>query len=84
MRLPAPSLNQSVPLLVEASKLVRQTSGLAPSRSQVMVEPSHEKVSVAGSVLLRRPMPLRVWPPSVVKEPPTTIFPSACTARAYT
>jgi hypothetical protein len=34
-----PSIVQTVPL-VEASKVVHQTSGLEPPRSQVIVEPS--------------------------------------------
>src|SRR5512139_2547812 len=41
MRVPAPRLTQSVPL-VQASKLVRQTSGLLPPRSQVRVDPSQD------------------------------------------
>ncbi len=54
MRAPAPRLAHSVPL-VEKSKVVPQTSGLAPPRSQVMVEPSKLRLWVAGSVLFSRP-----------------------------
>src|SRR5713226_6641799 len=68
----------------EYSKVVRQTSGLAPPRIQVRVEPSKVKLWVAGPVLLRRPRLLRLCPPSVLKLPPTRIFPSACTAREDT
>ena len=53
MRAPSPRFTQSAPL-VQASKVVRQTSGLAPSRSQVITEPSKESVCVAGSVLTSR------------------------------
>ena len=68
----------------EYSKLVRQTSGLVPPRIQVRVEPSKVRLWVAGPVLSSRPMLLRLCPPSVVKLPPTRIFPSACTARERT
>ena len=75
MRDPAPRLTQSTPL-VEASKVVRQTSGLAPPRSQVMLEPSEVRLCVAGSVLISRPMFVRATPPSIAKLPPARIAPS--------
>src|SRR5260221_1378869 len=82
-RSPAPRAVQSFPL-VEASKVARQTSGVAPPRSQVMVEPSEARLCVAASVLLSRPIMFRVCPARFVKVPPTKIFPSACNAREYT
>jgi hypothetical protein len=55
MRAPAPKFVQVRPS-VERSNVVRQTSGLVPPRSQVMVEPSKLRLWVAGSVLFKRPM----------------------------
>src|SRR5438128_2121069 len=72
-RVPAPIGKKSV-AFVEASKLVRHTSGPAPARNQVIVEPSKERVSVAGSVLFRRPMCGRAWPASAEKYPPARIL----------
>src|SRR5713226_5089125 len=83
MRMPAPRFDHELPS-GEYSKVVRQTSGLVPPRIQVRVEPSKARLWVAGPVLLSRPMLLRLCPPSVVKPPPTRIFPSACTAREVT
>src|SRR6266568_113095 len=68
----------------EYSKVVRQTSGLVPPRVQVRVEPSNDRLWLAGPLLLSRPRLLRLCPPSVLKLPPTRIFPSACSAREYT
>src|SRR2546427_923000 len=83
MRLPPPRFVHEAPS-GEYSKVVRQTSGLAPPRSQVRVEPSKVRLWVAGPVLLSRPMLVRLCPPSAVNSPPTRIFPSACTARDKT
>src|ERR1035437_3845994 len=55
IRVPAPTPNQLVPS-VEISKLVRDSSGLAPPRSHVIVEQSKLRDWVAASVLLSRPM----------------------------
>src|SRR5512137_264236 len=82
MRVPAPRLSQSVPL-AETSSVVRQTSGLVPPRSQVRVEPSQERLCAAGAVLRSRARLVRGCPASVVKVPPTRIFPSACTASEW-
>src|SRR5712664_4079869 len=83
MRMPPPRLVHALPS-GEYSKVVRQTSGLVPPRIQVRVEPSKVRLWVAGPLLLRRPMLLRLCPPKVLKLPPTRIFPSACTARQST
>src|SRR2546428_11457427 len=83
MRIPGPRFVQELPS-GEYSKVVRQTSGLAPTRIQVRVAPSKVRLWVAGPVLLRRPIRLRLCPSRVVKLPPTRIFPSACTAREST
>src|SRR5512137_2319677 len=80
LRVPAPRLSQSVPL-AETSRVVRQTSGLVPPRSQVSVASLQDRLWVAGSVLFSRPMSLRDCPASIPNQPPTRIFPSACTAR---
>src|SRR2546427_129482 len=80
MRVAAPKVSQPAPL-VDTSKLVRQTSGPVPPRSQVMLTPSKARFWVAGPVLLSRPMLVRLCPPSVLNAPPTRIFPSACTAK---
>src|SRR6266852_1787963 len=83
MRMPPPRLVHEAPS-GEYSKVVRQTSGLAPPRIQVRVEPSKVRLWVAGPLLLRRPRLVRLCPPSVVNAPPTRIFPSACKARDST
>src|SRR4051812_9480320 len=57
MRSPAPRLNQAP--LVAASKVVRQTSGLAPPRSQVILVPSKTRLAFAGIELFNRPMFVR-------------------------
>ena len=61
-REPVPKLVQLL-ALVEDSKVARQISGLAPPRSQVIVEPSQLRLWLAGLVLLSRPMLFRAWPP---------------------
>src|SRR5437879_444881 len=80
---PAPALTQSAPS-AEKSKLVRETSGLVPPLSQVMVEPSWFRLSVGASVLLNRPSADRRSPPSIPNQPPARIFPSGCTASSST
>ena len=66
---------------------------LAPAQlpRAVGTQPGHETLSrwIDASESVRRPMRLRAVvpvppPPSVVKVPPTRIFPSGCTARAWT
>src|ERR1035441_8022571 len=54
MREPSPNAAQAKPL-VENSKGARQTSVPTPARSQVTLELSKERLSVAGSVAGRRP-----------------------------
>ena len=54
MCVPSPSATQFVPL-VEASNVVRQTSGLLPPRCQLMAEPSKARFCVTGSVGVNRP-----------------------------
>src|SRR5271157_3733558 len=83
VRVPLPREVQLAPS-VETSKVVRQTSGLAPPRSQVIVEPKTLRLLVTGSVLLRRPRLPQGWPQRLAKWPPTRIFPSDWIARAST
>src|SRR5438874_3112586 len=55
VRIPPPRLAQSTPL-VDASNVVRQTSGLVPARSQLTLPPSNKRLWLAGSVLFNRPI----------------------------
>src|SRR5438477_1263741 len=82
---PAPALTQSSPS-AEKSKLARETSGLVPPLSQVIVEPSllKARLSVGVSVLLNRPIADRRCPPRIPNQPPARIFPSGCTASSNT
>src|SRR2546429_9148311 len=83
MRSPEPTLLQSRPL-VEVSKPARQTSGPGPPRSQVIVEPSNERDSIEGSVLLSCPTLEQTWLPKEVNMPPTKIAPLGSTVTEYT
>ena len=78
---PPPSVVKSPPTRIFPSACTARARTLpfAPGLKLVSSEPS----------ALSRPMWLRVVvpvppPPSVVKSPPTRIFPSACTATAQT
>src|SRR5437763_1499421 len=68
MRVPEPALVQVRPS-VEISKVVRQTSGLVPPRSQVIAAPSKVRLWVAAEVLSKRPMLLRVIESTVKNDP---------------
>src|ERR1051326_7512830 len=83
MRLPAPVEIQFEPS-VEISKVVRETSGVVPLRSQVIVWPSEERYCAPGSVEVRRAKPLRACPEMLVNGPPTRRAPSGWRARAVT
>src|SRR5438034_2354667 len=69
IRAPSPAFVHCRPL-VEKSKLACQISGPVPLRIQVMLELSNATVSVAESVVFRRPRLLRGWPPSEEYKPP--------------
>src|SRR5947209_3995937 len=80
IRVAVPRLVQSPPLAF-CSKKTFATSGLAPPRSQVIVEEFHVRLWVALVVLFSRPKREREEPPKLLKAPPTRTLPSPCCAR---
>ncbi len=80
IRAPAPSRVQVAPLLRLCSKTTSPTSGADPTRlHRTRVASGIVRLCVAES-LSRRATFLLTAPPMVVKSPPMSTLPSACTA----
>ena len=84
MRVPSPSDVQTVPPSVESSKVTRIASGDVPPRSHSTRAPVGTVRDCVAAPLISRARLLRAVPPTVLKLPPMTIFPSACTAMPLT
>src|SRR4051794_1261564 len=78
-----PSPTDTVVPFVLRSKVVMETSGAPPPRSQLKVELllSNTKLWLASTLLINRPTPVRGCPANKLKPPPTRIAPSSCTTN---